>query len=107
MRLRQGPPPSLQGWPGQSKLRTMSSNQSEDESGQRTAAQFATTHWSVVLAAAKGESPQTREALEEPCRTYWYPLYAYVRRQGHNPEDAEDLTQSFFAYMSSPRHSSS
>lgn len=58
---------------------------------------FATTHWSVVLAAGQEASPQSAEALEQLCRAYWYPLYAYVRRRGYNPEDAEDLTQEFFA----------
>jgi RNA polymerase sigma-70 factor (ECF subfamily) len=57
---------------------------------------FATTHWTAVLAAGK-DSAQAAAALEELCRTYWYPLYAYVRRQGHSKEDAEDLTQAFFA----------
>lgn len=57
---------------------------------------FATTHWSVVLSAGDPGSPESREALSELCRTYWYPLYAYVRRQGHAHEDAEDLTQGFF-----------
>ncbi len=60
---------------------------------------FATTHWSVVLAAGQHESPQAAEALEKLCRTYWYPLYAYVRRSGHSPEDAQDLTQEFFARL--------
>lgn len=58
---------------------------------------FATTHWTVVLAAGRRSTPQADRALEELCRTYWYPLYAYVRRQGHSKEDAEDLTQGFFA----------
>jgi DNA-directed RNA polymerase specialized sigma24 family protein len=58
---------------------------------------FATTHWTVVLAAGRRRTPQADVALEELCRTYWYPLYAYVRRQGHSKEDAEDLTQAFFA----------
>lgn len=58
---------------------------------------FATTRWTVVLAAGDRSSPQADTALEELCRTYWYPLYAYVRRHGHSREDAEDLTQSFFA----------
>jgi len=61
-----------------------------------TARQFATTHWSVVLTAGAGSSPDAQAALETLCRTYWYPLYAYVRRQGHSPEDAQDLTQAFF-----------
>jgi RNA polymerase sigma factor (sigma-70 family) len=58
---------------------------------------FATTHWTVVLAASRPADPQTQAALEELCRTYWFPLYAYVRRRGHTKEDAEDLTQAFFA----------
>jgi RNA polymerase sigma factor (sigma-70 family) len=57
---------------------------------------FATTHWSVVLAAGDPTSPQAAEALEKLCRTYWYPLYAHVRRQGYSPEVAQDLTQEFF-----------
>lgn len=60
---------------------------------------FATTHWTVVLAAGRAGSPQADLALEELCRTYWYPLYAYVRRHGHSREDAEDLTQGFFARL--------
>jgi DNA-directed RNA polymerase specialized sigma24 family protein len=52
-----------------------------------------------VLAAGRGSSKQAHVALEELCRTYWYPLYAYVRRQGHSREDAEDLTQGFFARL--------
>ena len=57
---------------------------------------FATTHWSVVLATADQDSPQAAVALEQLCRTYWYPLYAYVRHRGHSPEDSQDLTQEFF-----------
>lgn len=62
------------------------------------ARQFVTTRWSVVLAAGR-DSTQAHDALEHLCRVYWYPLYAYVRRQGHSPEDAQDLTQSFFAKL--------
>jgi len=58
---------------------------------------FATTHWTVVLAAGRRYTPQSDGALEELCRTYWFPLYAYVRRRGHAKEDAEDLVQAFFA----------
>jgi len=58
---------------------------------------FATTRWTVVLAAGRRSAPQADVALEELCRTYWYPLYAYVRRQTPTREDAEDLTQAFFA----------
>jgi RNA polymerase sigma factor (sigma-70 family) len=58
---------------------------------------FATTHWTVVLAAGQRSTPQSDSALEQLCQTYWFPLYAYVRRRGHTKEDAEDLTQAFFA----------
>ena len=58
---------------------------------------FATTQWTVVLAAGQQHTPQSDQALEQLCRSYWYPLYAYVRRQGYAKEDAEDLTQAFFA----------
>ncbi len=60
---------------------------------------FATTHWSVVLAAANEETAEAAAALERLCRTYWYPLYAYVRREGYSPADAQDLTQGFFAQL--------
>ena len=60
---------------------------------------FNTTHWSVVLAAGTGSSPNAHEALEKLCRTYWYPLYAYVRRKGHDADTARDLTQGFFAHF--------
>ena len=66
---------------------------------ERSAAQFTTTHWSVVLAAGDVASPQATEALEKLCRTYWYPLYAYVRRKGYSADDAQDLTQEFFARL--------
>src|SRR5215471_6631018 len=59
---------------------------------------FTTTHWSVVL-AAQGQSPAADEALERLCRTYWRPIYGFVRRQGAPPEEAKDLTQSFFALL--------
>ena len=59
---------------------------------------FTTTHWSVVL-EAQGESPAVQEALEKLCRTYWRPIYVFVRRQGVGSEDANDLTQGFFALL--------
>lgn len=62
---------------------------------------FQTTHWSVVLQAAGGDSAA---ALERLCQTYWYPLYAFVRRQGHSPHDAEDMTQGFFEVFLSKRY---
>src|SRR5207237_4505404 len=61
-------------------------------------AAFTTTHWSVVL-EAQGESPAAHEALEKLCRTYWRPIYAFLRRQGVSPEEAEDITQGFFAQL--------
>lgn len=74
-----------------------------DEAGESDVAsgigRFDTTHWSVVLAAGAQETTQAGAALETLCRTYWYPLYAYVRRKGHGPEDAQDLTQEFFARL--------
>lgn len=60
---------------------------------------FATTRWTVVLAAQEGTLPESEQALESLCRTYWYPLYAYVRRLGHQTADAQDLTQEFFARL--------
>ena len=58
---------------------------------------FATTHWTVVLAAGQRHTKHSDHALEELCRTYWFPLYAYVRRRGQSKADAEDLVQAFFA----------
>jgi len=63
------------------------------------AGQFATTRWSVVLAAGRDDSAVALAALETLCRAYWYPLYAYVRRRGHAEHDAQDLTQGFFAHL--------
>jgi RNA polymerase sigma-70 factor (ECF subfamily) len=60
---------------------------------------FAATRWSIVRAAGGGDSRQRVVALEHLCRTYWQPLYAYVRRRGNSPEDAKDLTQEFFARL--------
>jgi RNA polymerase sigma factor (sigma-70 family) len=59
---------------------------------------FTTTHWSIVL-AAQGRSPAAEEALENLCRTYWRPIYGFIRRQGVRPEEARDLTQGFFALL--------
>jgi RNA polymerase sigma-70 factor (ECF subfamily) len=60
---------------------------------------FPTTHWSVVLAAGSAQSPDAAAALEQLCRTYWYPLYVYVRRRGSDMHAAQDLVQSFFARL--------
>src|SRR5207253_2549220 len=67
-------------------------------SAQNGAVAFTTTQWSVVL-DAQGESPSAEQALEKLCRTYWWPLYGFVRRQGYSPEEAQDLTQGFFAML--------
>lgn len=63
--------------------------------------EFATTHWSLVVAAKPDEANRSRarRALEELCRAYWYPLYAFVRNRGYSSSDAQDLTQSFFARL--------
>jgi RNA polymerase sigma-70 factor (ECF subfamily) len=61
-------------------------------------AMFTTTHWSVVL-GSQGESPVAQEALENLCRTYWRPIYGFVRREGAKPEEAKDITQGFFALI--------
>ena len=66
--------------------------------GQHGGVAFTTTHWSVVL-EAQGESPAAQEALEKLCRVYWRPIYSFVRRQGLGPEEAEDITQGFFAQL--------
>lgn len=60
--------------------------------------EFASTHWSVVLAAGDG-GPDAEAALAELCQTYWQPLYAFVRRRGVNPDEAQDLTQAFFSHL--------
>jgi len=72
-----------------------------DSSGTETprapAGCFVTTHWSVVVAAGRSDTTRAHAALEKLCRAYWFPLYAYARRRGHSVEDAQDLTQEFFA----------
>ena len=60
---------------------------------------FATTHWSIVLQAGRSDSTHAQEALAQLCQAYWHPLYVYVRRRGYSPQDAEDLTQGFFARL--------
>ncbi|MFM8469787.1 MAG: RNA polymerase sigma factor, partial [Limisphaerales bacterium] len=73
---------------------------SASQSAPSRARQFVTTRWTQVVAAGRGsDSAPARTALEQLCRAYWYPLYAYVRRQGHAPHDAQDLTQEFFARL--------
>src|SRR5687768_17378716 len=60
---------------------------------------FATTRWSLVAAAQDPAGPHAREALADLCRAYWFPVYAYVRRRGHDQHAAQDLTQGFFARL--------
>jgi RNA polymerase sigma factor (sigma-70 family) len=60
---------------------------------------FATTSWTQVLAAREAPSSESRQALEDLCQAYWYPLYAFVRRQGNGPEESRDLTQAYFAQL--------
>ena len=60
---------------------------------------FVTTRWSLVVSAGRNDTPQARNALEKLCRSYWFPIYAFVRRQGHGPHDAQDLTQEFFTRL--------
>jgi RNA polymerase sigma-70 factor (ECF subfamily) len=74
------------------------------EDPSRLAQAFATTHWSVVLAAGHDSTASAHDALEKLCRTYWYPLYGFVRRRGHSAEDAQDLTQDFFARFLSKKY---
>lgn len=77
------------------------SNSSEPAT--RIGAQFPSTHWSVVLAAGDGASPESLGALERLCSVYWYPVYAFVRRSGRGPAEAQDLTQGFLAYFIAKR----
>ncbi len=72
---------------------------SDDERTDDRPQDFATTRWSVVLAAGRRSSPEASAALEDLCQIYWYPLYVYVRRRGYSGEDASDLTQEFFAQL--------
>jgi len=74
-------------------------NSTGTEAAEGSGARFVTTHWSVVLVAGRTDSTRAQNALARLCQTYWYPLYAYVRRRGHSPHDAQDLTQEFFARL--------
>jgi RNA polymerase sigma-70 factor (ECF subfamily) len=80
-------------------LVNMSQPHEPSEGFRSAASRFDTTHWSLVLTARDTSSPTSAEAMGLLCRTYWYPLYAYVRRQGENSHDAQDLTQEFFARL--------
>ncbi len=74
----------------------MAGHESHSDSVAPGGALFAATHWSVVLAAHQGDSLHGANALEKLCRTYWRPLYVFIRRSGHDDESAKDLTQGFF-----------
>src|ERR1700756_131515 len=63
------------------------------------AGSFHTTHWTIVMSAVQSQAPGGESALAQLCRTYWYPLYIFARRRGYSPEDAQDLTQSFFLHL--------
>jgi RNA polymerase sigma factor (sigma-70 family) len=79
------------------RIGEVNSRGSTDDPGARGS--FPTTHWSVVLSARSLDEPAARAALEALCRQYWYPIYAFVRRQGRSHHEAEDLTQGFFARL--------
>src|SRR5262245_55252977 len=77
----------------------MSTPNDHIEGGVGAAYQFTTTHWSVVVSAGRNDSNEASSALERLCRTYWYPLFAYVRRRGYSEDEAKDLTQAFFEQL--------
>lgn len=72
---------------------------SDRDSSPPRQANFASTHWSMVVDAGRESSPTSKQALAQLCESYWYPLYAFVRRQGYSSADAQDLTQGFFARL--------
>lgn len=69
------------------------------DSGDGQTPGFVQTQWSLVRRAARADSPDARAALENLCRAYWFPIYVFIRRNGHSPADAQDLTQDFFARL--------
>jgi RNA polymerase sigma factor (sigma-70 family) len=77
----------------------MASNESQRPGPVTRAPIFVTTHWSVVLAATGADTTKAQAALERLCGLYWYPIYHFVRRQGHSVHDAQDFTQEFFARL--------
>jgi RNA polymerase sigma-70 factor (ECF subfamily) len=89
-------------WPvesNQKSFRAMPSSERQEDSVLPKDGSFCPTHWTVVLAAGGADSVAARDALEKLCRAYWPPIYDFLRRQGHNPHDAQDLTQGFFARL--------
>jgi RNA polymerase sigma factor (sigma-70 family) len=83
--------------------RTMAFHNNEFDKSPARGDRFVTTHWSVVASAGDGQSPEAQQALATLCESYWFPLYAFVRRAGHSAEDAQDLTQDFFARLMTQR----
>ncbi len=77
----------------------MEQQQQNNRPAKTAAGAFPTTHWSLVVAAGETDSPQAHAALAQLCGSYWYPVYAYVRREGHEPHSAQDFTQEFFARL--------
>ena len=77
----------------------MATDESDGQTQDRPEPLFVTTHWSVVLAAGRSDTTRAHDALAHLCKSYWYPLYAYARRRGCSPHDAQDLTQDFFARL--------
>jgi RNA polymerase sigma-70 factor (ECF subfamily) len=77
----------------------MATDDGNGHTGGRPEPLFVTTHWSVVLAAGHGDTTRAADAMAHLCQAYWYPLYAYARRRGSSPHDAQDLTQEFFARL--------
>ena len=71
----------------------------DDGWAEGSAGQFHTTRWTLVLVSAQNEGQAAQAALAELCQIYWYPLYAFARRRGHSPDDAQDLTQGFFLHV--------
>src|SRR5262249_1711970 len=86
--------PDWSRWP---RSKAMSEEQSNQETQEGAARAFHTTHWSVVVAAGEHGSEQAAAALSRLCQTYWFPVYAFIRKRGHSPEQAQDFTQDFFA----------
>ena len=80
-------------------VKDQGTNYFQGDPGQPPYSDFNTTHWSVVLQAGAGASDEAHAALEKLCQAYWNPLFEYVRQQGHSVEDAQDLTQDFFARL--------
>src|ERR1019366_9383465 len=82
-----------------SNVRSMAASESNHRDDVPKAPAFVTTHSSVVLAATRSDAPRAQAALGHLCRIYWYPIYHFVRRQGHSTHDAQDFTQEFFARL--------